>query len=69
MWEGVFELVQHTIEHTNTQNPHARTHIDNSAQFENLDLQTSVVEGVMSQQAAVSTPEHEVAALMQQVGT
>jgi len=36
-------------------------------QFENLDLQTQVVEGVMSQQAAASTPENEVQALMQQV--
>lgn len=36
-------------------------------QFENLDLQTSVVEGVMSQQAAAATPEGEVTALMQQV--
>ncbi len=37
------------------------------AQFENLDLQTQVVDGVMSQQAAMSTPEDEVSALMQQV--
>jgi len=36
-------------------------------QFENLDLQTQVVDGVMSQQAAMSTPEDEVSALMQQV--
>lgn len=36
-------------------------------QFENLDLQTQVVEGVMSEQAAMSTPEDEVTALMQQV--
>lgn len=36
-------------------------------QFENLDLQTQVVEGVMSEQAAMSTPEEEVSALMQQV--
>jgi charged multivesicular body protein 1 len=36
-------------------------------QFENLDLQTQVVDGVMSQQAALSTPEEEVGALMQQV--
>lgn len=36
-------------------------------QFENLDLQTQVVEGVMSEQAAMSTPDEEVAALMQQV--
>jgi charged multivesicular body protein 1 len=36
-------------------------------QFENLDLQTQVVDGVMSQQAALSTPEDEVGALMQQV--
>jgi charged multivesicular body protein 1 len=36
-------------------------------QFENLDLQTQVVDGVMSQQAALSTPEEEVSALMQQV--
>lgn len=37
-------------------------------QFENLDLQTQVMDGVMSQQAAMSTPEDEVSALMQQVG-
>ena len=36
-------------------------------QFENLDLQTQVVDGVMSQQAAMSTPEDEVSALMLQV--
>lgn len=36
-------------------------------QFEDLDLQTQVVDGVMSQQAAMSTPEDEVSALMQQV--
>jgi charged multivesicular body protein 1 len=36
-------------------------------QFENLDLQTQVVDGVMSQQAAASTPADEVAALVQQV--
>lgn len=36
-------------------------------QFENLDLQTQVVDGVMSQQAAMSTPEEDVNLLMQQV--
>jgi hypothetical protein len=36
-------------------------------QFENLDLQTQVVDGVMSSQAALSTPEEEVSALMLQV--
>eukprot|EP00877_Chromochloris_zofingiensis_P009351 jgi/Chrzof1/466/Cz01g16250.t1 len=36
-------------------------------QFENLDLQTQVVDGVMSQQAAMSTPEDEVTALIAQV--
>lgn len=36
-------------------------------QFENLDLQTEVVNGVMSTQANLSTPEDEVSALMQQV--
>lgn len=36
-------------------------------QFENLDLQTQVVDGVMSQQAAMSTPEDEVNGLMMQV--
>lgn len=36
-------------------------------QFENLDLQTQVVDGVMSAQAALSTPEDEVASLVQQV--
>lgn len=36
-------------------------------QFENLDLQAQVVDGVMSAQANLSTPEDEVSALMQQV--
>lgn len=36
-------------------------------QFENLDLQTQVVDGVMSAQAALSTPEDEVTSLVQQV--
>lgn len=36
-------------------------------QFENLDLQTQVVDQVMGQQASLSTPEDEVSALMQQV--
>jgi charged multivesicular body protein 1 len=36
-------------------------------QFENLDLQTQVVDGVMSQQANLSTPEEDVNALLQQV--
>jgi len=36
-------------------------------QFENLDLQTQVVDEVMGQQAALSTPEDEVNTLMQQV--
>jgi charged multivesicular body protein 1 len=36
-------------------------------QFENLDLQTQVVDGVMSQQANLSTPEEDVNSLLQQV--
>jgi charged multivesicular body protein 1 len=36
-------------------------------QFDNLEVQTAVVDGVMAQQAAASTPEDEVSALMQQV--
>jgi charged multivesicular body protein 1 len=36
-------------------------------QFENLEIQTATVDGVMAQQAALSTPEEEVNALMQQV--
>jgi len=36
-------------------------------QFENLDLQTSVVDDVMSAQANLSTPEDEVMALINQV--
>lgn len=36
-------------------------------QFENLDLQTQVVDGVMGQQASLSTPEEDVNALMLQV--
>ncbi|GAX79761.1 hypothetical protein CEUSTIGMA_g7202.t1 [Chlamydomonas eustigma] len=36
-------------------------------QFENLDLQTSVMDNVMSAQANLSTPEDEVTNLMQQV--
>jgi len=36
-------------------------------QFDNLEIQTAVVDGVMAQQAAASTPEDEVSALMQQV--
>lgn len=36
-------------------------------QFENLDLQTQVVDGVMGAQAGLSTPEEDVNALMQQV--
>lgn len=35
--------------------------------FEDLEVQTEVVSGVMGQQAALSTPEDEVTALMQQV--
>ena len=35
--------------------------------FENLDLQTQFVEGAMTSQAAQSTPENEVNALLQQV--
>jgi charged multivesicular body protein 1 len=36
-------------------------------QFENLDLQTQVVDSVMGAQAGLSTPEEDVNALMQQV--
>ncbi|GLI69280.1 hypothetical protein VaNZ11_013857 [Volvox africanus] len=36
-------------------------------QFENLDLQTQVVDDVMGTQASLSTPEDEVTALMNQV--
>lgn len=36
-------------------------------QFENLDLQTQVVDEVMGAQANLSTPEDDVTALMQQV--
>eukprot|EP00798_Chlamydomonas_sp_ICE-L_P008159 gene8159-1413_t len=36
-------------------------------QFENLDLQTAVVDNMMSQQANMTTPEDEVNALMHQV--
>ncbi|KAG2448225.1 hypothetical protein HYH02_006810 [Chlamydomonas schloesseri] len=36
-------------------------------QFENLDLQTQVVDDVMSAQASLSTPEDEVSALVAQV--
>lgn len=36
-------------------------------QFENLDLQTMVVDDVMGAQANLSTPEEDVVALMQQV--
>ncbi|EFJ48540.1 hypothetical protein VOLCADRAFT_60422 [Volvox carteri f. nagariensis] len=36
-------------------------------QFENLDLQTQVVDDVMGAQASLSTPEDEVTALMNQV--
>jgi charged multivesicular body protein 1 len=36
-------------------------------QFENLDLQTQVVDDVMGQQANLTTPEDEVNALMAQV--
>ena len=36
-------------------------------QFENLDLQTAVVDNVMGAQANLSTPEEDVTALMQQV--
>ncbi|KXZ56950.1 hypothetical protein GPECTOR_1g857 [Gonium pectorale] len=36
-------------------------------QFENLDLQTQVVDDVMGAQASLSTPEDEVTALMGQV--
>ncbi|GLC38019.1 hypothetical protein PLESTB_000445500 [Pleodorina starrii] len=36
-------------------------------QFENLDLQTQVVDDVMGAQASLSTPEDEVSALMNQV--
>lgn len=36
-------------------------------QFEDLEIQTATVDGVMAQQAALSTPEEEVTALMQQV--
>ncbi|GBF95013.1 hypothetical protein Rsub_07514 [Raphidocelis subcapitata] len=35
--------------------------------FEELDLQTQVVDGVMAQSSAQGTPENEVASLMQQV--
>lgn len=37
-------------------------------QFENLDLQTQVVDEVMGAQASISTPEEDVNALIQQVG-
>mmetsp|Transcript_13307 Transcript_13307/g.40261 ORF Transcript_13307/g.40261 Transcript_13307/m.40261 type:complete len:115 (-) Transcript_13307:24-368(-) len=36
-------------------------------QFENLDVQSEFVEGAMSQQAALSTPEDDVNMLVQQV--
>ena len=36
-------------------------------QFEDLDVQTSFVEGAMNQQAALSTPEDEVNQLLLQV--
>jgi charged multivesicular body protein 1 len=36
-------------------------------QFENLDVQSSVMEGAMASQAALATPEEDVATLLQQV--
>lgn len=36
-------------------------------QFEDLEIQAATVDGVMATQAALSTPEEEVSALMQQV--
>ena len=36
-------------------------------QFENLDVQASVMEGAMNAQASLATPAEDVAALLQQV--
>ena len=36
-------------------------------QFENLDVQSQVMEGAMSAQASLATPEEDVATLLQQV--
>jgi charged multivesicular body protein 1 len=36
-------------------------------QFENLDVQSSVMEGAMNAQASLATPAEDVAALLQQV--
>jgi charged multivesicular body protein 1 len=36
-------------------------------QFENLDVQSQVLEGAMGAQAALATPEEDVATLLQQV--
>ncbi len=36
-------------------------------QFENLDVQTQVMEGAMQDSSTLSTPQNEVDSLMQQV--
>mmetsp|Transcript_9049 Transcript_9049/g.19449 ORF Transcript_9049/g.19449 Transcript_9049/m.19449 type:complete len:200 (+) Transcript_9049:111-710(+) len=63
---GIVKNLEKSLESNNLEKI-AATMNQFEKQFENLDLQTQVVDGVMSAQANLSTPEDEVNSLIQQV--
>lgn len=63
---GIVKTLEKSLESANLEKI-AATMNQFEKQFENLDLQTQVVDEVMGAQASLSTPEDEVSALIHQV--
>lgn len=63
---GIVKSLEKSLESNNLEKI-ATTMNQFEKQFENLDLQTQVVDEVMGAQANLSTPEEEVTSLIQQV--
>lgn len=64
---GIVKSLEKSMEANNLEKI-AATMSQFERQFENLDLQTQVVDEVMGAQANLSTPEEDVNSLIQQVG-